>query len=306
MRALAALVAVAVLTAACSSGEPGATPPPSTSSKPPSKFDHWTPIPLPPTPPPTGTFSADMEQSSRDSALNRFQVWVDNDTADTVHPSSIVYHDGRYRTALQAQDLRGIPSQSRRGYSIYQPSRPACGSTAKHGTVTMRYTSRHGAPQTVTFDVYDETDVAGRYAASRCFELAVFRVARLSWADTVPAQPPGGVGSTGTLTLQVRPTGRPGPTLVVDSVRGTPVLTGADGDWTPGTTVTGTSPDQDVALPVKPTRCDAHAFGESGGATAFMLNLTLDGKPGQLILRMSDAGAAAAYAFGEESCGPLT
>ena len=76
--------------------------------------------------------------------------------------------------------------------------------------------------------------------------------------------------------------------------------------WRPDVTITGDQPPQRIDLPLKPTRCDAHAFAESGGATAFKIGLHLDGEPGQITLRMSTAGAANAINFARASCGMLT
>ena len=83
-----------------------------------------TPIPLPPKPPPSGKLIADIEQSSRDGAANRFQVWIDNDTDSTITPTKVTYHDDRFQTPLPGTRLRDIPSQARRGFPIYR-ARPA-------------------------------------------------------------------------------------------------------------------------------------------------------------------------------------
>ena len=55
---------------------------------------------MPPKPPPTGKLIADIEQSSRDGAANRFQIWIDNDTDATITPTKVTYHDDRFQTAL--------------------------------------------------------------------------------------------------------------------------------------------------------------------------------------------------------------
>lgn len=258
-----------------------------------------TPVPLPPPPPPTGRLLADMRQSSRDAAAGRMEVWIDNDTDHEIRPRRIVYSDPRFRTALAGTRLRPIPSQSERGFPIYLPPRPTCEHADAHGTVTVKLRGR-----TRTIRVADETDVAGRYAAARCLEIAVARVADLRWSDRVPWN--GVEGSTSRLTLLVVPTGRPGPALRIDTVSGTPVLSPVGRDvWRPRLLVRGTDQPQQVGLPLKPTRCDAHAFAESGGATAFKINLHLGGEPGQLTLRMSTAGAAHAMRFAKNSCGDL-
>jgi hypothetical protein len=220
---------------------------------------------MPTQPPPTGTLLADMRQSSRDAAANRFQVWVTNDTAAAITPTKVTYTDGRFRTELPGTRLREIPSQSERGFPIYQPEQPACQSDAPSGKVIVEY-----GDERVTVPVQDETDVVGRYTSARC-------------------------------------TGIAGPMLTIDTVSGTPVLSPVGTDvWRPGVTITGDQPAQRIGLPLKPTRCDAHAFAESGGATAFKIGLHLDGEPGQITLRMSTAGAANAIAFARASCGMLT
>ena len=261
-----------------------------------------TPLPMPSQPPPTGTLLADMRQSSRDAAANRFEVWVDNDTAATITPTKVTYSDGRFRTYLPATRLRDIPSQSERGFPIYQPDQPACSSDASSGQVTIVY-----GDQRVTVPVEDETDVVGRYTSARCLEIAIAKVATLSWDDSVPADEEGVVGTNGTLTLVVQPTGTKGSTLTIDTVSGTPVLSPVGTDaWRPDVTITGDQQPQRIDLPLKPTRCDAHAFAESGGATAFKIGLHLDGEPGQITLRMSPTGAANAINFARASCGMLT
>jgi hypothetical protein len=277
-------------------GTPGPDPSPSTS------IYTLTPLPMPTQPPPTGKLLADMRQSSRDAAANRFEVWVTNDTAETITPTKVTYSDGRFRTELPGTRLRDIPSQSERGFPIYQPEQPACSSDATSGKVTVEYGDRQ-----VTVPVEDETDVVGRYTSARCLEIAIGKVAALSWDDTVPADGDGGPGANGTLTLVVQTTGTAGPTLTIDTISGTPVLSPVGTDvWRPGVSITGDQPAQRIDLPLKPTRCDAHAFAESGGATAFKIGLHLDGSPGQITLRMSPAGAANAINFARASCGMLT
>lgn len=302
---VAAALALSLLLAGCSDDSPGSTPGAdgnrSASPEPSPSISTLTPIPLPPEPPPTGKITADMRQSSRDAAAGRMEVWLDNDTAATITPTRIVYTDPRFRSAEPGERLRAAPSQSTRGFPIYLPERPACDRrNAPEGsgrvTVTYGHTTR-------TLRVEDSTDVVGRYVRSRCEEIAIARVAELSWADQV-ADDPVELHSHATLTLVVRPTGTAGHQLVIDEVTGTPVLTSVgSGSWTPNARVSGTDPERRIELPLMPARCDAHAFQESGGATAFGVKVHLDGEPGQIILRMSTHGAANAIAYARQSCG---
>lgn len=265
-----------------------------------------TPVPMPPEPPPSGKLIVTIEQSSRDGAANRFQVWVDNDTDSLITPNRVTYHDGRFRTALPGTRLRDIPSQSRRGFPIYEPDRPACGSRATTGTLTVDYTV-NGEQKTATVPVEDEADVIERITSARCLELTVDQVAHLSWADEVTASGDGGKGSVGTLTLVVDTTGKPGPVVVLDTIVGNPVLSpGENGVFHADLTITGDQPPRRIPVPLRPTRCDAHAFAAAGGFAAFAVNLHVDGEPGQIVLTLSPAGAANAVHFAEDSCGTLT
>ena len=301
-RVLAAFAVLLLALTSCGGDDPGPSSGSAPENSPSSSIYTLTPIPLPDPPPPTGKLLADMRQSSRDAAANRFEVWIYNDTAETITPTKVTYSDGRFRTELPGTRLRDIPSQSERGFPIYQPEQPACASHATSGEVTVEY-----GDETVTVPVEDETDVVGRYTSARCLEIAIGQVATLSWDDTVPADGAGGVGANGTLTLVVQTTGVAGPALTIDTVSGTPVLSPVGTDvWRPEVTITGDQPPQRIDLPLKPTRCDAHAFAESGGATAFKIGLHLDGEPGQITLRMSPAGAANAIDFARASCGMLT
>ncbi|MEV7430542.1 MULTISPECIES: hypothetical protein [unclassified Nocardioides] len=298
---LGAVLGVVLASAAgCSGGEAARS-----TTEPSPSIRTLTPLPPPPEEPPTGRLLADMRQSSRDAALGRIQVWVDNDTADVVTPSRITYVDDRLRAPIAADRLRPAPAQAERGFPLVLPDRPACAArddAAGGGRLVVRHDGR-----SETVPVEDPTDVVGRFVRARCLELAVAQVATLRWADRVvaPGDAPVEVGDTAVLTLLAEPTGRAGPELVVETVGGTPVLSPADGAsaWSPGLRVRGDGPPVRAALPVRPTRCDAHAFLESGGATALRLRLTLDGEPGELVLRMGPAGAAAAVAFAADSCG---
>lgn len=302
MRPLVALVMLAVL-AGCTS-TPSATPPgPSASatgspSASPSSKMRPTPtatmsvITLPERPP-TGRVLADLRQSSRDAALGRMQVWLVNDRVRDLDPRRIVYIDPRLRRGIVAERLRLDPAGSQRGYPLTLPE-PDCGRHRR-----MRPQLWVTTPQrTFRLRVRDEADIVDRYVASRCAERAVARIVRLRWADTVPSS-----GGVGTLTLIARPTGRPGRVRIT-AVNGTPVLVpSGSGVWRPRVTVRGTGRTKRIPLPLIPARCDQHAFIESGGATAFRVHVRVEGRRGEVVVRMSPEGAKAAIAFALEACG---
>lgn len=291
----------ALLLAGCRDGAepPGAAPAPSPS------VVTLSPLPPPPSQPATGKLSADLRQSSRDAALGRMQVWIRNDRERDLRPTAITYVDDRYPAPVPGERLRLNPARSIRGYPLALPARPVCGSDAAAGRVVVEHGGRRE-----TLPVEDEADVVSRYVATRCFELRVARVAEISFADVVPVDRPG-EGSVGTLVLRIVPSGRAGAGgLTIDTVAGTPLLSSYQTPfWTPELTVASTGDPAEVELPVHPARCDEHVFMESGGATAFRVGLRLEagsddpGTEGELIVRMSPAGASAAIGFARDSCG---
>ena len=301
-RSALGLLLAALLVAGCTSdGRPGdrvaagsPTPEPAVPT--------LSPIQLPPKGPPTGRLVADLRQSSRDAALGRMEVWIGNDTARDITPTRITYTDPRFRHPVPGERLRLDPSRSERGYPLTLPSLPACGRPGVRHRASPRVAVTY-AGRTVRLPVTDDNDIVRRYVAARCLELAVSRVARIGFDDEVPADRPG-EGSTGVLTLVARPTGRAGHTVTIDTVGGTPLLSAAGRTaWAPHTSVHGDGSVRRIELPVQPARCDDHVFMEAAGATAFLVGLRLDDRPGRLVVRMSPAGAAAAISFARASCG---
>ena len=266
-----------------------------------------TPISPPPRPPATGRLIADLRQSSRDAALGRMEVWVANDTLREVTPTVLRYRDPRFRRPVAGERLRADPARSERGYPLTLPRVPDCGVPAAARTatpaptVTVTYDVAGRGSRRATLPVTDDNDIVERYVAARCLELDVARVATLAFADAVPMS---GDGSTGRLTLVARPTGLAGHVLRVDSVGGTPLFRAAGrSSWAPGAVVRGDGPVARIRLPVQPARCDDHVFMEAAGATAFLVGLHLDGRPGRLVVRMSPAGTSAAISFARSACG---
>lgn len=287
---MSVLVVASVLLAGCGGGTTERSGP--TLSSP--AVSTLSPLPAPPSQPPTGEILADLRQSSRDAAAGRMQVWIGNDTAAPITLTKIEYRDPRLSEVVYGDRLRTNPSQSERGHSLQLPE-PDCSApvTAKP-KLTLEYDGR-----TTRIPVDDEIGIVERYVTARCLEVAVARVAQLSWSDQVARD-----GEAGRLELVVRPTGRPGGVLAIDEINGTPVLGAVGGSsWRPKVTVNSDDRPSRLALDVIPARCDPHAFAESGGATAFRIHLRLNGKPGQIVLRMTSTGAHNAIDFALAACG---
>jgi len=284
---LLALAACSSASSSTASGQPSAAP--STPTK---------TLTLPPvtTRPLSGTLTAELQQSSRDVALNRFQVWITNGLDRQIRPRSIVYVDRLLARPEKAGRLRPIPSGSYRGFTL-DLIRPLCGDDEQAAaTVTVDYGSDE-----VTVPVEDETKVTGRWADERCAELAIDRVATLAWSG-IEVQG-SGEDAIALFRLTATPTGRAG-SYTVDTATGTPLYTSADGDfWKIGRRVSGTGKPVTMELPAQPARCDIHAFGSATGGTTFFVNVTIDGQPAQVRIAMSPELTNEAFAYAGEVCG---
>jgi hypothetical protein len=246
----------------------------------------------------SGKLTAELQQSSRDVALGRFQVWITNGLDQEITPRRIVYRDALLSTPVVGERLRPIPSGSYRGYPL-ELVEPTCGGAETGATVTVDYGSER-----VRIPVEDETSVVGRWSQERCAEHAVARLATLEWSPGFEVQG-SGPDAIALFRLTARPTGRAGGSFTVDTVGGTPLFTSAHGDfWTVGKKVRSDGPVVVMELPAQPARCDAHAFGSATGGTTYFINLTIAGRgKAQIRLAMSPEVTAEAFAYAGEVCG---
>jgi len=247
----------------------------------------------------SGTLTAELQQSSRDVALGRFQVWITNGLPRDIKPRRIVYKDSLLTRPVPGGRLRPIPSGAYRGYTL-DLIEPVCGQKPGKATVTVTYDD-----QVETFPVDDETGVVERWADERCDEIAIERIADLEWTSGIEVQ---GTGSDAValFRLTATPTGRAGGgAFTVDTVGGTPLFTSADGDfWTVGQRVRSDGPAVTMELPAQPARCDSHSFGAATGGTTFFVNITIgQSRPAQIRLAMSPEVTAEAFEYASEVCG---
>jgi hypothetical protein len=289
------LVAVLALGGCASSGSESAAP--SAPSSSPVKT-----LTLLPAPEKTlsGTLTAQLQQSSRDVALGRFQVWITNGLEHAVTPQRIVYRDRLLSRPVNGARLRPIPSGSYRGFTL-DLVEPTCGKAPAAASVAVTFDG-----DTETIPVEDETGVVERWSDERCDEIAVERIAGLAWSPGIEVR---GTGSDAVamFRLTARPTGASG-SYTVDTVGGTPLFTSADGDfWTVGQKVSGTGPEITMQLPAQPARCDAHSFGSATGGTTFFVNVTIgtgaSQRPAQIRLAMDPDVTAETFAYAADACG---
>jgi hypothetical protein len=249
----------------------------------------------------SGGLTAELQQSSRDVALGRFQVWITNGLDHEITPRKIVYRDDLLVRPVVGERLRSIPSGAYRGYPL-ELIEPTCRGEETGATVTVDY-----GDEVVDVQVEDETSVVGRWSTERCAEIVIDRIAPLEWTPGIEVRGTG-ADAIALFRLTAHPTGD-GGSYTVDTVGGTPLFGSADGDfWTVGKKIDGTGGDVTMELPAQPARCDSHAFGAAGGGTTFFVNVTIAGHgresgPQQIRLAMSPEVTSETFAYAAEACG---
>lgn len=236
---------------------------------------------------------AELTQDSRDAARDRIAVVVTNDGAVGITPDAITYLDARLTAPLVADRLRAIPPGAQRRFPLPLAD-PVCGGpVGSSGRLTVRVGSDE-----VSVLAGDEVGVVGRWVERRCAESDIAAVAPLVFTAVVVSPD----GDSADMVLTAAPTGEGSGAYVIESVAGTPVFTSAAEPWEPGVAVTAEGDRADVPLAARPARCDGHVFGESAGATAFLVGVRLDGERREVVVRMDPDIAAEALDFAVEAC----
>jgi hypothetical protein len=298
--ALSTSVVVAlVLLGGCGDDDPGAADPTSSVGTT-SPDDPTGGLSASPTAGSGGRITAELRQSSHDTARNQMELVLTNDTAGDVTPTRIVYRDLRMGGPIEGERLRTIPAGSLRGYTLALPRRPRCDGAARSASAAVVVHHDGGVSR---LRVADSTTVVPRFLDTRCDELALAAAADVRWSDEVPVTGDG-EDSTATLTMLVRPTAADHE-LVIEEVLESHLFgsVAAGRGWRPAARIGQHRPTTRLPLPIQPSRCDEHAFIEGGNATAFRVRYTLDGRPGLVLLRMTPTGAGRLIDYGLARCG---
>lgn len=247
----------------------------------------------PPAPTESPRIAVELTQDSRDAAADRIAAVVANEGAAALVPESIEYLDPRLRGPLSGGRLRPVPAGGQRRFPLPLVD-PVCGAPADSPGRLVVLAGSGGTSVVAR----DEVGVVARWVERRCAELEVAAVAPLELtAVRVHAD-----GGSADLVLTARPTGAGSTAYVIESVAGTPVFTSTGEPWTPGVRVTAAGEPVEVLLPARPARCDGHVFGESAGATAFLVGVRIEGERREVLVRMAPSVAAEALTFAVDAC----
>jgi hypothetical protein len=253
--------------------------------------------------------SVELQQGRSDVAARQAQVVVRNATDETLVVGAVEVDDPRFADAIvRVEDRESTIGPGRTvGIRVQLPD-VACGDDAPDAEMPESH---------VTFD-YTLADESGRASAGiedpigfigplherDCRAAAVADAAHVSFTGFNPSPS----GEPAALMLGVAPTGR--SAVLITGIQTTNLITFDDGaDATVETYPLGMDVREgetgaaQIALPIVPIRCDAHAVQEDKRGTIFDVEVELDGEPAEIELAASEDLRGEILTWVAEWCG---
>ncbi|MBB2975732.1 hypothetical protein FHX49_001299 [Microbacterium endophyticum] len=229
--------------------------------------------------------TAQWYQWRSDVANGNAQVQITNGTDSAIVVSTVRVTDPRFEGA--AERVRDGESTIAAGattdITVALPTMN-CDASADNGSEAEITASVKGRESTSRATLEDPLGFLSELYAKDCRLEAFTQAANIDFTGFTPSEP----GSQATLELTVTPTGS--ATARLDAIRTTNLLTFGSGKeaYPLGLEITtGGDAASVIQIPLEPYRCDAHAVQEDKRGTIFSLEVTQDGKPGEVELAAS-------------------
>ncbi len=170
--------------------------------------------------------------------------------------------------------------------------------------IDVRLTTDDGGERDGTLQPEDPFGTMARIADADCLAESVAGVAAIELPERLRTTGTGG-GQRAWIDVRVVPVASGDGTLVIDGVSATTLIGNEEGqDWPLRIEVAAGDEPVDVALAVRPARCDAHALADDKRGTILPFTLaTGDGREGRLEIASDAALKADLYAYYAERCG---
>jgi len=255
--------------------------------------------------PPAPALDVALVQQRGDIVAERVQLRVTNTSAEAVTLTGARLSSAVLEGAGGGETARPVTIEPGRTTDLPVPLPPVrCGVGDAAAEADLRVDDGRGL-RDVTAAVRDQLGVLARLSAAQCDRDALSAVAVVAATAVTP-----GIDGFAGLVLSIDPVSidpageDTAGSLVLEAVRGTPLLRFAGGDEAPlALTVTRGDASSTVTVPVTPIRCDAHAIAEDKVGTRFDLVAVVEGREIVVPLQRSDAVAAGLLAFVAETCG---
>ncbi|WP_354515577.1 hypothetical protein [Paenarthrobacter sp. 4246] len=218
----------------------------------------------------------------------------------------------RLRSTLFADDISWEPSEGGLELPPRQPkSLPAIlpaaacetsGDASPELNARITYAAPGKEPAEGITDASDPFDVLTRNAGELCLATEVAAVAAIVLD---PALEVAADGRTAVVRLVITPAtpGGSANTLTIESIDGTTLLAEAPSDpWPRNVTIAPGDSIRDLALRIRPARCDPHAVAEDKVGTLLPLRITVGERQGSVKIAASNELRGRIYDFVTAAC----
>jgi hypothetical protein len=229
--------------------------------------------------------SVELFQLRSDVAERGAQVRVVNGSDTDLLVTSVTFADDWFTGATVRDRASTIPAGRTVDLRIALPE-SACEDVPDAASRTSRVTVELESGATATVEVADPLGFTELIHEKECLRHDLAQIATLEWTSFAPSAAP----LPAELQLTVTPTGGSGSAELVD-VQTTNLLKFAEvsSPLPLALQISGTDAVTEVAVPLVPLRCDAHAVMEDKRGTVFDVAVELGGATGVVEVAASEA-----------------
>ncbi|GAA2028156.1 hypothetical protein GCM10009819_09620 [Agromyces tropicus] len=242
-----------------------------------------------------------VQQGRLDVPQGRLVLHFEN-TGDPLTVTSLVVHSPALEPGMERDDPFELGRDDAIDIRLDLPGSICDGDPADIG-VDVAATTEDGTALAGTLQPDDPFDTMARIADTDCLAESVAGVATIALPERLRTTG-SGADRRAWIDVRVEPVASGDGTLRIDGVSATTLIGNEDGqDWPLSIEVGAGDEPVEVALAVRPARCDAHALADDKRGTILPFTVaTGDGRSGRLELASGPELKADLYAYYAERC----
>ncbi|WP_438855000.1 hypothetical protein [Agromyces sp. M3QZ16-3] len=246
--------------------------------------------------------SVTVQQGRLDVPQGRLVVHVEN-TGDPVTVTSLSVHSPALEPGMDRDEPFELGAGDAIDIRLDLPG-SVCDGDPTAIEVDLRVSGADGTERAGTVEPDDPFDTMARIADADCLAESVAAVAAIELPERLRTTGTG-ADRRAWIDVTVAPAASGDGTLSIDRVSATTLIGNEEGqDWPIGIDVDAGDEPVDVALAVRPARCDAHALADDKRGTILPFTVaTGDGREGRLEIPSGADLKADLYAYYAERCG---